>query len=188
MPRPIIAKHPKNILWRVWTLTDINITTRVVPDGLIIEGGIGHGSITIDLENVIELGEILRTFGAADRRRSFRIPIDWAPLNVEIMVEEKKIEAKAIDISLLGLFVECDGEELSVGSEVDVHLELDGITVVLPSIVRRQVESNFGIEFVDVMDAGALETPVDFRRMISSLKLDYVRNLRTLTSAVGHRG
>ena len=169
-------------------MTDLNIMTRVVPEGIVIEGGIGHGSITIDLDNVVELAEILRTFGAAERRRAFRIPVDWAPLTVEIAVEGEKIWARAIDIALLGLFVECDGDELSVGSEVEVYLELGGDTATLPGIVRRQVESRFGIEFLGVMGDEGPELPSDFRRIISSLKLDYVRNLRTLTSAVGHCG
>ena len=98
----------------------------------------------------------------SDQRVAFRVPLDRkSALRTTLGVGSLRLPVLAVDISLSGMLVEMPTSlhELTIGSSVEITLELDMKSATLGGTVKRRIENRYGIIFADCQMEGDLDPP-----------------------------
>ena len=112
----------------------------------------------------------------------FRVPL--RPLSkevrkafvVELECEDRKARAYAVDLSLTGILVECDGLAIKETDQITVSLALDGDEVTLTANVVRQQGKLVALHFPECVQGGELEPPEALLGIYRSLELEWLKS------------
>lgn len=147
----------------------------------------GEESVSLDPEQTVDLVEYIRRLapkqklGRAEfnRRESFRVPLVFNhDLVVKVKCAGREYETKPVDISMAGLQIELAPDsplQLSLESQLVVHLELEEDSVQLDGVVRRVHEGKIGIFFPDCMKGGTMAPPHEMRLMVMNLQRSWMQ-------------
>lgn len=135
-----------------------------------------ESTITLDEDGVEKLIDLVCGHDEAEsnRRQTFRVSLwDSCGLTTTVRHGECEIEAIPTSISLSGVFVDLPEPlefELSVGTQVEVTLDLDTDHETLEAIVRRRRGSGCGLFFPASMSDEELDPPATFARIVMNLQ------------------
>lgn len=120
----------------------------------------------------------------ANRREAFRVPVsdDWG-LTVTLFAGKNRFQTKANNISMTGVFVEMptgQSLDLKIDDQVRARLSMDDMNVTVDAVVRRSVESGYGLFFPESMKGEHVTPPPEIRRIVMELQ----RRWMTLRSDV----
>lgn len=106
-----------------------------------------------------------------DARLAERVPVSKDdPLDVAVVVDGVRYPARGLNVSMCGVLVYLPERPLPLNQEVRVYLRLDGASIDLAGIVRRQVgPGQVGIFFPETVRGEMIDPPAGLRRIVLEL-------------------
>lgn len=142
------------------------------------------GPVTLDAKEVGELIVFLVSLSATEfnQRQAFRIPL-WRSINLKVwlIIDAKKIEVAAINLSMTGMLIELPDEldvPLKVSRSVNVLVDYEGIETRLAGKISWVEGLKLGLEFPQASTASKIDPYPEYSGIVMSIQRSWAARVK----------